>query len=67
MSVRLVLGTIKEAAVHTETGEAAAGLVVAEAEEEEDAAEDTRLGNCYRYLRSIMFSETDRKAALQHQ
>ncbi len=46
MSVRLVPGTIEEAAVHTETGEAAAGLVVAaEAEEEEDAAEDTRLGN----------------------
>jgi hypothetical protein len=42
--------------------------VVAEAEEEEeDAAEDTRLGNCHRYLRSIMFSETARKAALQHQ
>ena len=48
MSVRLVPGTIEEAAVHTETGEAAAGLVVAEEEEEEeeeDAAEDTRLGN----------------------
>lgn len=70
MSVRLVPGTIEEAAVHTETGEAAAGLVAAEAEEaeeEEDAAEDTRLGNCHRYLRSIMFSETARKAALQHQ
>jgi len=67
MSVRLVPGTIEEAAVHTETGEAAAGLVAEEEEEEEDAAEDTRLGNCHRYLRSIMFSETARKAALHHQ
>jgi hypothetical protein len=71
MSVRLAPGTIEEAAVHTETGEeAAAGLVVAEAEEaeeEEDAAEDTRRGNRHHYLRSIIFSKTARKAALQHQ
>ncbi len=54
ISVKLVLGPIEEAAVHTETGEAeaeaeAAGLVVAEEEGEEDAAEDTRLSHYHRY------------------
>lgn len=49
MSVRLVLGPIKEAAVHMETGGVVAGLVA----EEEDAAEDTRPSNCHRYLPNL--------------
>jgi len=54
ISVKLVLGPIEEAAVHTETGEeeeavVVAGLVAVEGEGEEDAAEDTRLSHYHRY------------------